>query len=320
VLFGGYGQSNARPSISYTNNSLHFEAATTLFGEESTVEYSYYLKGFDEAWSDWERKTEKDYTNIPPGSYIFFVKCRNNFDNESPSAAFSFVILPPWYRTWWAYSIYALGMITALYLFYKYQQKKYKRQQQIRLIEQQKKYDEEQRRLQMQHQLELAESDKKIAQLRSEKLLAEVDHKNTELATSAMNLVHKVEILTRIKGDLIQFRETVQIDKGTREFQKILKVIEGELNSAQEWEQFARHFDSVHSNYLKKLKEYCPDLSTSELKLAAYLRLNLSTKEIAQLMNISIRGVETSRYRLRKKLGLTNEEANLFSFLTDVTK
>ena len=172
----------------------------------------------------------------------------------------------------------------------------------------------------MQHQLELAESDKKIAQLRSEKLLAEVDHKNTELATSAMNLVHKVEILTRIKGDLIQFRETVQIDKGTREFQKILKVIEGELNSAQEWEQFARHFDSVHSNYLKKLKEYCPDLSTSELKLAAYLRLNLSTKEIAQLMNISIRGVETSRYRLRKKLGLTNEEANLFSFLTDVTK
>ncbi len=135
-----------------------------------------------------------------------------------------------------------------------------------------------------------------------------------------MNLVHKVEILTRIKGDLIQFKETTLAEKGTKEFQKIIKVIDGELNNAQEWEQFAHHFDSVHSNYLKKLKEHCPELSTSELKLAAYLRLNLSTKEIAQLMNISTRGVETSRYRLRKKLGLTNEESNLFSFLTNITK
>jgi DNA-binding CsgD family transcriptional regulator len=66
------------------------------------------------------------------------------------------------------------------------------------------------------------------------------------------------------------------------------------------------------------LKEYCPELTASELKLAAYLRLSLSTKEIAQLMNISIRGVETSRYRLRKKLGLANE-TNLFDFLIRVT-
>jgi DNA-binding CsgD family transcriptional regulator len=74
----------------------------------------------------------------------------------------------------------------------------------------------------------------------------------------------------------------------------------------------------VHSNYLKKLKEYCPSLTASELKLAAYLRLSLSSKEIAQLMNISIRGVETSRYRLRKKLELEND-TNLHDFLSSVT-
>jgi len=187
-------------------------------------------------------------------------------------------------------------------------------------MEQQKKYDEEQKNLQIQHQLAIAETEKEIAQLRSEKLLAEVDHKNTELATTAMNLVHKVEILTKIKGDLLQFKESVQMEKGTKEFQKIIKLLDGELNSAQEWEQFAVHFDSIHSNYLKKLKDFRPDISTSELKLAAYLRLNLSTKEIAQLMNISVRGVETSRYRLRKKLGLTNDEANLANFLGDITK
>ncbi len=320
LLFGGYAPLAKASSIPYVHNSLHFETATTLFGEENTIEYSYYLEGFDKDWSEWARKTEKDYTNIPPGEYIFQVKCRNNFDNESPVASFSFTILPPWYRTWWAYAFYICAFVGALYLFYKYQQQKYKKQQRVKLQEQQRKYDEEQKRLQMQHQLEISESDKKITRLKNEKLLAEVEHKNTELATSAMNLVHKVEILTRIKSDLVQFKETAQIEKGAKDFHKIIKVIDGELNSAQEWEQFAYHFDSVHSNYLKKLKEYCPDLSGSELKLAAYLRLNLTTKEIAQLMNISVRGVETSRYRLRKKLGITNDETNLYSFLIEVTK
>jgi DNA-binding CsgD family transcriptional regulator/ligand-binding sensor domain-containing protein len=318
IIFGGYSKAHINPSLSYNYNSLHFESSSTLFGQEHTLEYSYLLEGFDKNWSDWARKTEKDYTNIPEGDYVFKVKCRNNFDNESAIASFSFTILPPWYRTWWAYGLYAVLFAVVLYLFYKRQQQKYKKQQQRKLQEQQRKYHEEQKQLQMQHQLELSESDKQIAQLRNEKLQAEVEHKNTELATSAMNLVHKVEILSKIKGDLIHFKDTVQV-KDSKEFLKLIKVIDTELNSAQEWEQFARHFDTVHTNYLKKLKEYCPDLTASELKLAAYLRLSLSTKEIAQLMNISIRGVETSRYRLRKKLGLTNDEANLYTFLIQLT-
>jgi ligand-binding sensor domain-containing protein len=318
TIFGGYAMPALNPSLSYNYNSLHFESSSTLFGQEHTIEYSYLLEGFDKNWSDWSRKTEKDYTNIPEGDYVFKVKCRNNFDNESAVASFSFTILAPWYRTWWAYVLYLVLFVVVLYLFYKRQQKKYRKQHQLKLKEQQRKYDEEQKRLQMQHQLELSESDKQIAQLRNEKLQAEVEYKNTELATSAMNLVHKVEILSKIKDDLIHFKQTAQV-KDSKEFLKLIKVIDTELNSAQEWEQFARHFDTVHTNYLKKLKEHCPDLTASELKLAAYLRLSLSTKEIAQLMNISIRGVETSRYRLRKKLGLTNEEANLYNYLIELT-
>jgi DNA-binding NarL/FixJ family response regulator len=129
-----------------------------------------------------------------------------------------------------------------------------------------------------------------------------------------------VEILSKLKEDLVAYKESAGSDKGAKEFQKIIKAIEGELGHAQEWEQFAMHFDNVHTNYLKKLKEHCPDLSGSELKLAAFLRLNLSTKEIAQLMNISVRGVETSRYRLRKKLGLTKDETNLYDYLIEITK
>lgn len=320
LIFGGYDKMLAGPSLSYDYNSLRFESSSTLFGQQHTIEYSYFLEGFDNNWSEWSRRTEKDYTNLPAGDYVFKVKCRNNLENESAVDSFAFSIRPPWYNTWWANSLYVILFGVVLYLFYKRQQQKYKRQQQRKLQEQRRKYDEEQEKLRIQHQLALSESDKQIAQLKNDKLQAEVEHKNTELASSAMNLVHKVEILSKIKEDLIEFKDKTQPDKGNKEFQKIIKLIDGELSHAQEWEQFARHFDNVHTNYLKKLKDHCPDLTNSELKLAAYLRLNLSTKEIAQLMNISIRGVETSRYRLRKKLGLTNEDANLYDCLIEITQ
>jgi DNA-binding CsgD family transcriptional regulator len=82
----------------------------------------------------------------------------------------------------------------------------------------------------------------------------------------------------------------------------------------KEWEQFAVHFDKVHSDFLQNIKTIYPALSAHELKLCAYLRMNLSSKEIAQLENISVRGVELSRYRLRKKLKIPSE-TNLFDFL-----
>jgi DNA-binding CsgD family transcriptional regulator len=318
LIYGGHASLAELPSLAYKYNALHFECSSVLYGQEQNTEYSYYLEGFDKDWSAWTSKREKDYTNLPPNHYVFKVKCRNNFDNESPVASFPFTILPPWYQTWWAYTLYVLVFSSLLYLFYKRQQRKYKRLQLLKLQEQQRKYDEEQKQLQLQHQLEIQESEKQIIELKNEKLESEVLHKNTELASSAMNLVRKKEILSKLKEDLVQYKGTPEADKSAREFQKIIRVIDKELDHNEEWEQFAVHFDSVHTNYLKKLKADFPILTVSDLKLAAYLRLNLSSKEIAQLMNISIRGVETSRYRLRKKLGLDNE-VNLFDFLIRVT-
>lgn len=339
LIYGGFGDlPAASPSVGYSGNSLHLEYTSSLYGQQEHMEYSYYLKGFDADWSDWSKKTEKDYTNLPPGSYTFEVKCRTNTENESPVVRYSFTILPPWYRTWWAYTIYILLFCGLIYFFYKRQQRKYKRIQAEELKEQQRRYEEGQRQLQLQHQLameknereitnlknaklqadiEMEKHEREIADLRNEKLQSEIGHKNSELASSAMNLIRKMEILSKIKEDMNAFRSTIETERSSKEFQKIIKVIDKELDDTQEWEQFQRHFDSVHTNYLKKLKESFPDLTSTELKLAAYLRLNLSTKEIAQLMNISVRGVETSRYRLRKKLNIGNE-VSLFDFLLTI--
>ena len=92
---------------------------------------------------------------------------------------------------------------------------------------------------------------------------------------------------------------------------------EAELDT-EDWEQFSRHFDEVHNNFLSTLKTRYPDLSTTDMKLCAYLRINLTTKEIAQSLGISVRGVETSRYRLRKKLEVPGDTP-LYNFLLAVT-
>ena len=108
-------------------------------------------------------------------------------------------------------------------------------------------------------------------------------------------------------------------ERGTdpEDMKKIMKILSEEDRMDEAWEQFAMHFDKVHSDFLVRLKEHCPSLTANEMKLCAYLRMNLSTKEIAQLMNISVRGVEISRYRLRKKLQIPTE-VNLFNYLLNV--
>ena len=101
------------------------------------------------------------------------------------------------------------------------------------------------------------------------------------------------------------------------EMKKLVKVLSEDEKMDKDWEHFAQHFDKVHSNFVVGLKERYPAITANELKLCAYLRMNLSTKEIAQLMNTSIRGIETTRYRLRKKLGIPSE-TSLFDYLINI--
>ena len=105
--------------------------------------------------------------------------------------------------------------------------------------------------------------------------------------------------------------------QSNNEIKKLIKTLSEDDNIDKEWENFTKHFDKVHSDFVASLKEKHATISGNELKLCAYLRMNLSTKEIAQLMNISVRGVEISRYRLRKKLGIASE-TNLFDYLMGI--
>lgn len=310
TIFGGYtGGGDPKKPLRLPNdyNSFHFEYSSPSYGLQNNIEYSYQLIGYDEKWSAWTTRTEKDYTNLPYGKYTFRVKAHDNLGNESEPITYTFVVKPAWYNTVWAYLLYVLLLALGVYAVRSWQKKK--------LHAQQEHFDEEQKRLKYIHQLELEKNEKEIIKLQNEKLANEVRFKNKELADASMHLVERGDALAKIKDELQKLYKNTGNNHDVKKVMQLLN--DAERNNAN-WEQFASHFDEVNNDFLKKLKSRFPTLSNTDLKVCAYLQLNLSSKEIAQLMNISVRGVEISRYRLRKKLQLPTEQT-LNDFLNSIS-
>lgn len=309
LLYGGFGLLPAHLQVANHSNTVRFEFASTSYGDQDNIEYACRLRGLDHGWPEWSKRIEKEYQHLPAGTYTLEIKARNSLGQESAVQSYTFTVLPPWYLSWWAYALYALLCAAAILALVRYQRQKFRVQQE--------RHEEEQRRLQYLHQLELEKNEKEIIRLQNEKLEAEIAHKNSQLASSAMHLVQKGEMLGRLKDELARIRKKIDNEAATEDFKKVIRILHEEEKVNDDWDNFSLHFDKVHGNFLSALKARYPALTPNELKLSAYLRMNLSSKEVAQLMNISVRGVEISRYRLRKKLQLPTE-TNLFEFLISI--
>lgn len=308
TIFGGYLMSNKTSDdserdddnvkLSSNFNSFHFEYSSPAYGIQKDIEYSYKLEGYDKKWSDWSTRSEKDYTNLPFGKYIFNVKAKDNIGNESEVSQYTFFINPPWYRTYFAYFLYFIVMVFVIGFIRQYQRKKLLRQKMI--------YEEKQRQIGVLHQLELEKNEKEIIKLRNEKLESEILLKTKELADTSIQLVERSDALVKVKEELQKmYRNTNE----NHDIKKALHWLNDIEKNNTSWEKFASHFDEINNNFLKNLKSSFPKLTNTDLKVCAYLQLNLSSKEISQLTNISVRGVEISRYRLRKKLGLPSDQS-----------
>jgi hypothetical protein len=309
LLFGGFGTLEKKFTVNPNERNIRFEFSAPPNTDPESLEYSYRLAGYEDEWSEWTKRTEKEFTNLPPGDYRFDVKVRNNFGNESAIASFSFKLLPPWYKTQLAWVMYLLFIGGLIAWRYRYQQNKFKKQQQL--------FEAEQQKMQYILELEKSKAEGELISIRSQNLETEIQFKNAELATSAMHLVKKGELISRLKAELNQLMRRVDVPAAQTEVKKMIKQLEEDEQIDQEWDQFAKHFDKVHSDFVVQLKSKHPDISAGEVKLCSFLRMNLSSKEIAQLLNISVRGVEISRYRLRKKLNLQAGE-NLFDYLIQI--
>lgn len=307
LVFDGYDYDHQDlPRFPNKYNSFRFGFTAPSYGGQENMTYSYQLVGYDPGWSAPTTKAEKEYTNIPQGRYTFLVKAYNNLGQASEIASYTFVVDAVWYKTITAYLFYIVLLILLIYLLYKYQTKKFEKQK--------ARYEAEQQRLKYIHQLEVEKNEKEIIQLQNEKLINEMIYKNKELADVSMHLVERTDALVKVKDELQRLHRKTG---GNHDVKKAIELVNEIEKNDSNWEQFAAHFDEINNDFIKKLKQRFPKLTSTDLKVCTYLQLKLATKEIAQLMNISVRGVEISRYRLRKKLNLEQGQT-LNDFLNEI--
>ena len=276
-----------------------FSFSATDYKDPAFLEYRVKMVGMDPEWSEWSSENVRDFTNLSPGKYTFKVQARNKDGLQSRVVSFVFRIAPPWYASTAAWVCYALSIIGLFMGFVLRQRRKFEHEKE-RLTEKHLQITAEQQR-------EVEQSKAALTAIQNDKLEDEIRFKNQELAAATMHLVQKGEILLTVKDNLNQILEQSTNPTVKKEIQQLLNLLNFDAKLDEDWEQFAFHFDQVHVDFLKRLREHYPQLSINDYKLCAYLRMNLTTKEIAPLLNISVRGVEASRYRLRRKLELSND-------------
>ncbi len=331
VLFGGswiHRNNGSNPSslknkveyLRYRDNALKFIFSAPDYSSINNIKYSYMLEGFDESWSEWKKDHEKEYSNLNEGSYVFKVKAKDIYNYETNESTYAFIIQPPWYKSLIAYIFYFLILTVSLFIIIKLTIRKFEKEKEL-LKEKQKKVlkakEEE-------HAQEVSKAEQEIVKLQNEKLeidlqmqKVEIENKSKELASIAMQITYKNEILDQIKNRLNKVSQKMIHEESKKQVISLIKTIEKDMLHEGDWDKFEYHFDQVHEDFMKKLRSSYPDLTPKDLKICAYLRMNLSTKEIAPLLNISVRGVEVHRYRLRKKMDI-DRNINLTDFLLSV--
>jgi len=299
--------------IPYKSNSVIFKFSSPAYENLESILFSYKLEGFDEEWSSWTSIPIKEYTNLQEGDYTMKVKVRNSFGIESDQTDFNFHVSPPFYRHFLAYIFYVLLIIATIFMIKQRTKMKIRKNKYYETIEQRRLYLEKEAKIR-QEQFEL---EKEIERLNNEKLKIKILVKDKELVNNSLQVVKKNKVLNGIIHKLKDIDSDNLDESAKTQFSKLNKSIIKEVNADKSWKDLEKHIKNVHFDFLKRLKEKHPTISPRELDLSTYLLMNMSTKEIAEIMNISNGGVELARYRLRKKLGL-NKKENLVGFLMSI--
>ncbi|PWJ41912.1 triple tyrosine motif-containing protein [Sediminitomix flava] len=279
-------------NLPFELNNIELSFVAPNFEGSEFVEYQYILDGYDNRWSKWNKTSEQRYTNLREGTYIFKVRAKNIQEEVSFETSVRLIIKPPWYRSNWAILCYIAILLTS---------------SGVGIYVVRSHYAREQQDLMEETQYQLTQKDGQIKQLQDEMLKDQIESKNRELTLSTMHLTQKNAFLSSLQEDLQKALKGVDQKLQQKELKVLIKRIEKDINDSKEWEKFEEHFDFVHGDFFKKIKNHYPDLTTQECKICGYIRMDMSTKDIANTLNMSVRGVETSRYRLKKKLGLEKE-------------
>lgn len=287
-----------RPDTSYIElpnrfQEVDFYVGTTVFTPNHQI--SYLLEGVSTQWSEWQNTGKILFSQLPEGTYTLRVRkyvTRGAF----PEITMTIKVLPAWYNSIWAYLAYIFLLFAGVWSYLKYNQRRLKQ--------------EEQAEKEQADQLEQHKQDV----LRNKTLEDELQSKNNELMIQMSAVVRRNQAIQSFLTELESQKEQLGDRYPSKLYKRLHGLMEEALEDKEDWQLFEAYFKNAHQAFWERLQGKFPDLTSGDLRICCLLRMNLSTKEIASLLNISVRAVEIRRYRLRKKLELS-AEMNLVDFL-----
>lgn len=284
-------------SVLENNIKVPFRHSQSITIEVASPEYIYphyyYKLEGPKEYSKYVEGGSINFQNLPYGEYTFKIATSGMGNVVSEFEQLNFTISPPWYLSWWSLFLYLALAMFVMYLVRRYNKRKLER-----------KHRELEERLHHEQQERMAKKEK-------EELAKEVKQKQNELASTTLNIARKNEMILELKNMLVMNKDKFSNSQRYRTF---IKKLNSSIEDTEDWRRFEVNFKELHQDFFERLLKSYPSLTPKDLKLCAYLKMNLSTKEIAPLMGITIRGVEIHRYRLRKKLDMDSSD-NLSNFL-----
>ena len=284
--------------LKYRTNNVVFSVFYPQFTEMNTINFRYKLIGLDKIWSETSYLSSKKYSYLPHGEYTLQVEVITKTGNKLAGISYRFILEPPFYKSTFAKIAYVLIIILLFIVIYFYILHLFQVKREKLKLEQ-----EEIRKK------EIEKREQQIMMLEKEKLESELTVKSKELAESTMTIIKKNEILVRIKNELMEQKNILGSQYPNKYYDKLIRLLDENLTSEDDWTIFRANFDRIHENFFRNLHSNFPELTSNDLRFCAYLRLNLSSKDIAHLMNISLKGVEVGRYRIRKKIAIPSTKS-----------
>jgi hypothetical protein len=296
--------SRSRAVVPYVSRRITFNFAYPDYSNRE-IALRCDLNGHHEIVSETITRPQITYY-LETGPYQLTVTAMDENSQELGTTRYYLSVRPPMYFSKVAYLVYFLIVCFAGYFAWRSIKTHVRKQNEAIRLEQIKLQQEK-----------LERREQKITVLKNEKLEAELRHKSKELASSTMAIIRKNEMLLQIKEEVETQKKKLGSQYPNKYADHLIRMINENISSDDDWAIFQQNFDVIHENFFRQIKSKYPEMTTHDLKLCAFIRLNLSTKEIASLLNITVRGIEAARYRLRKKFGITAEQ-NLTEFLIEL--
>lgn len=275
------------PRISYKYNTVSLQIRYPQYSGFD-VDFRYRLSGLSEQWVVSNTDLNQTFQRLGAGKYVFTVEVEAA-DEILSSDSMTFHIKPPWYFSWWMSLIYVLTVMLLLRI-----------SNQLSL-----------RSIRIENTRRLEEQKQKMREQKEAMLEEDVRQKSKDLARMSMTVIAHNEVLDSILKEI----QNQKLNRSTRGLDNIRHLVQSSIiSNTEQWELFQTNFDRIHENFFRKLKDGYPELTSTDLRMCAMLRLNMSTKDIANMLNLTVRGVESARYRLRKKINLP-AEASLTEFM-----